>query len=123
MTNLTNLVTSFELSRRLKELGCKQDSIFQWRKNVFSEPYIIQTPAEGLDEMRLSGTLQHVISAYTAGELGEMLKDSGWALPTYNKAYAGKEWGSGIHRAHTEADAHAVLRIHLLTSNLINVKG
>lgn len=119
MTNLNNLCTSLELSKRLKELGVKQDSVFQWRKNALAEPYIIQTPPEGLEEMRTSGTLEYAISAYTAGELGEMLKNSGWALPTYSRNYVGEEWGSGIHRGATEADARTNLLIHLIETKII----
>lgn len=122
MTNLNNLVTSLELSKRLKELGVPQDSLFWWYRapqNAMMLGTGVDMMTNGVQMSKTTAPLYENYSAYTAGELGEMLKNSNWQLPDYD----GVEWGSGIFRANTEADARADLLIHLLTSNLINVKG
>lgn len=51
MTNLADHVTSLELSKKLKELGFKQDSLFYWVKserkhNDFREDYTIMFSAD-----------------------------------------------------------------------------
>ena len=61
-------VTSLALSRRLKELGCKQESSFYWIKinNITSEHIVIMISGDNYDKY-------YVESAYLLTELLEML--------------------------------------------------
>jgi hypothetical protein len=73
-------VSNFELSKRLKELGVKQESIFYWTDVACyhelpelpqPEPmWIIVNPISGKDEMS-----EDAISAFTVAELGEGLPE------------------------------------------------
>lgn len=64
---IENHVTSLELSKRLKELGVKQDSYFNWIRDLKSDfrVYHIIFPEFTKDKEKYS--------AFTASELGEML--------------------------------------------------
>ncbi len=65
--NLQDQVTSLELSKRLKELGVKQDSLFHWfssqRKNIQCWGVMYSTYDDIPDRY----------SAFTSSELGEMI--------------------------------------------------
>lgn len=119
---LEKQVTSLEISKRLKELGVKQESFFHWcgLKN-----YNIQ-----YGDFSYMGD---VISAFTVAELGEMLLpevDSGKTnegSPAYVK---GGKWISCLmhksgerisHRVYgeTEADARGKMLIYLIENKLI----
>lgn len=89
-------VCSFELSKKLKEIGLPQDSLFYWLKDN-----------DGNLSIALIGDFktwqiheENSLSAYTSHELGEFLKSIGFMLPArYTKE----------HR--NEADARAQLLI------------
>lgn len=71
---LEDQVVSLELSKKLKELGVKQESIFSW----LQYPH---TRAGEPNEWELSYTKLPVdnplwVSAFTVAELGEMLKQA-----------------------------------------------
>ena len=61
---LQDQVTSLELSRKLKKLGVKQESIWYWY--CLGEDYAIR--------YRTPSVIKKGYSAFTVAELGEMLK-------------------------------------------------
>lgn len=73
---LEQQVTSLELSKRLKELGVKQESLFYWTQWIdkvvdvrsLEELSLIETHKGHRDTIK-------VASAFTVAELGEMLPD------------------------------------------------
>lgn len=68
MNNLTDHVTSLELSQRLRELKVKQESHLHWvQLKLDSEPYLYRTvwEAKKLDNV--------LASAFLASELGDMV--------------------------------------------------
>ena len=71
---LEKQVCSLELARKLKELGVKQESLFEWRKYSLLDEYtllLVENP--DVDIAVLSGTLQDIVSAFTVAELGYIL--------------------------------------------------
>jgi len=132
---LKEQVTSLELSKKLKELGVKQESLFYWetyRSDQFDEaphPKIINFKEEpGFSENSL-------YSAFTVAELGEMLPVV-IESPPYTIQYL-KQGNSGLwtlnlcddfrHKIEftiqekSEADARAKMLIYLLENNLMEI--
>ena len=66
-------VCSLELSKKLKELGVKQDSIFYWINGVITDINVSPEQTRNLWYPAHSYTLY---SAFTVAELGEMLPPS-----------------------------------------------
>ncbi len=118
---LEKQVVSLELAKKLKEFGCKQDSLFVYD--------------EGKDRIIfLAGEKQrdNDISAYTVAELGEMLPND---IMIENKEVlqlacikGDNEWecsynnpnnSLGLSFGKTEADARAKMLIYLKENNLI----
>jgi hypothetical protein len=143
---IDNHVTSLETSKRLKELGVPQESVFGWRMK-HSEPdrWIIWT----------SGTTETFVgdesaSAFLASELGEMLPLEFWRkgrrfefatnVGRSNDHSCNKTWGCGYYHegrtpygldetdletqaeADTEADARAKLLIYLIEQGIVDPK-
>lgn len=121
-------VTSLELSKKLKELGVKQESIFSHidyggKYNVYPTDLFIKK--EGLD----------YVSAFLASELGEMLPDSLFECfdicivkneSKYHIAYSRIIMGEDADvEAEADdsnlADALAKMLIYLLENNLLSV--
>lgn len=127
---LEDQVASLELSKRLKELGVRQESAFYWRQEVVNlEPeWVLRTWHTG-DE-------REEISAFTVAELGEMLpvkvveaKDD---IPMYKKY-----WENGMRDLHsvgyespmhkiclqefdrTEANARSKMLIYLIEKGIV----
>ena len=129
-------VTSLELSKKLKELGVKQESEFYWVKNI-----------QGITELYFNGNptsapiyviYPDAISAFLSSELGEMLpylvegKDKNFFYETgkceKNNRYC-REHEVGYSREgydvlysitdNTEANARAKMLIYLIENNLI----
>lgn len=111
---LSKQVTSLEISQRLKALGVEQKSLFVWQS-----PTGDTQNRDAVLILREKMKRFIYISAFTTSELGEMLKDSGWVLPTYNAQYTGEEWGAGILRAANEADCRGKILIYLLEQGLL----
>lgn len=65
---LEQQVISLKLSRKLKNLGVKQDSSFYWFKNIIIGEWCLVSEKDGFV------TTPSFISAFTASELGEFLK-------------------------------------------------
>ena len=126
MISLEKQVVNLELSKRLKELGVKQESLFYygiWKGDTVPV-YRNQLLLDGVK-------LSECISAFTVAELGEMLPKI--AIPDTN--YYGSKtgdgrWevgyvfmdGSGIWHLEveaTEADARANMLIYLVENKLV----
>lgn len=124
-------VCSVDLSRRLKELGVKRNSIFCWheRERVGKSKHFtiyysgMNNPVDGSD-----------LPAFTVAELGEILKVVNLVngLKCYYTFWTGEEWAAweseyGIYIdgndivANTEADARAMMIIHLIEQKQIKV--
>lgn len=119
---LENQVVSLELSRKLKELGVKQESLFYWhpRLDGANRPYIV--PAS-----HRNGTSPNkdFIPAFTVAELGEMLpadiksykyEDGRWSCDGSRKYDTNSAW----IQADTEADARAKVLIYLIENKLVD---
>lgn len=111
---------SFELAKRLKGLGVKQESVFWW---------VEYTDGHGEKEMwhvqhNHTGYKQY-FSAFTVAELGSILElnhanccychtDKGWLVQWYD------DYGNGVDKCtDTEADARAKMLIYLIENKLI----
>ena len=119
-------VTSLEISKRLKELGVEQKSLFWWLESVLEMN-------KGHAELWYGGSpfpkIGHwsVISALTVAELGEMLPAGMW----YEKTMEDKRWRCGFIKdlaqpiktgwqfGDTEADARGKMLIYLLENKII----
>ncbi len=145
MTKLEQQVTSLEISRRLKELGVKQESLFWWvqKGSYFSvneqvkkgEPFI------GDEKPPYEFPYECLGSAFTVAELGEMLPDK---IGKHKNAYLldtrrnGKNWYIRyLHvftriclmkepfiedeKTGTEADARGKMLIYLIEQKLITI--
>jgi len=80
MMKLEKQVTSLELSKKLKELGVKQDSLFYWMENITNvEPTKIMFYKDTESYKRTKkvegGGVIKYFSAFTASELWEILPD------------------------------------------------
>ena len=121
---LEKQVTSLELSKRIKELGVKQESLFWWHRSwdninkKENEPYILFNNYE---------ILESDFSAFTVAELGELLNEIANRIDCGDTWYhlAGQKkwtvgWGGDMHEelSDTEADARAKLLIYLLENKL-----
>jgi hypothetical protein len=131
---LENQVVSLDLSRKLKELGVKQESLFSWKPDRPQIPTL--TEAEQLaTQWKLfdsaSGTGDY--AAFTVAELGEMLpaniQETNKKILYWKQIREGKtDWYAGVLEelawvvAGTEADARAKMLIYLLENKLISVK-
>ncbi len=126
---LESQVTSLELSKRLKELGVKQESYFQWRCTESEE----NPPHWHIEYGRDDFHYPNYVSAFTVAELGEMLPESieetewthileidHWDEGKWHIVYASAkgDYFAEVH-AETEADARAKMLIYLIENNLI----
>ena len=137
---LENQLVSLELSKKLKELGVKQESLFSWvigvnfgqteteKKNF--KPWVINDQAVRIPEY-------NYIPAFTVAELGELLPngyvtghtqfkdEKTWCCHWYriNKDGVAKNIGDPLYDqpifAETEANARAKMLIYLLENKLV----
>lgn len=134
---LENQVVSLDLSKRLKELGFKQDSLFWWDLQGDigdNRARIIYKNSEIMRRFPIN-----LISTYTVAELGEMLpsiiqkayspryeleynfpikNDEKYTDQDFVIRYRSEEKSFGV-TAKTEADARAKMLIYLKENNLI----
>ncbi|SRR6266487_658899 len=114
-------VTSLELSKKLKELEVKQESLFYWYTSEFGEQHLENKPSDNEEAWRS-------VSAFTVAELGGMFGKlqvlSGYA-PRRLKQFSCKYfYGTAVVKqfeADTEADARATMLIYLLENNLMKI--
>lgn len=127
---LSKQITNKEISQRLKELGVKQESLYNWAKDF-------DTSMQGWQLTTLSQVEdREMYSAFTVAELGEMLPtDIKIKKRTYwlNTARMSHGWSVGyvsrkgdyyLMNEHesievTEADARGKMLIYLLENHLI----
>lgn len=119
---LEDQVTNLEISKRLRELGVKQDSYFVHYKLKENEEWNYPTESWQVEDNIRFDTL----NCYTASELGEL-------LPKGTSSFKGDfEWkwecsydcGNDFHYTsggETEADSRGRMLIHLLEQKLITV--
>jgi hypothetical protein len=126
---LEEQVTSLELSKRLKELGVKQESFFKWQRR--ESPY---TDGWALGSGHLGDyAVAESYSAYTVSEISEMLNteltdvsesDSFTLKISSDMDFWYVNYGNGETESHTTddrslADALAKQMIYLLENNLL----
>lgn len=120
-------VVSLELAKRLKELGVKQESYFNW---------LVASDGARLMKNPVLSTYKYFeqFSAFTVAELGEMLPPEIIVVQNHlsldiKKIYSDGYWSIGyvlpfkdsvVFRCEREADARAKMLIYLLENNLIN---
>ena len=123
---LEQQVTSLEISKRLKELGVKQESLFDWY-DVGNDVYFLGTNADAASNARdysnstAIGYEQRIVSAFTCAELGEMLPNE----YTYCRKTGG-EWYISFDSVHygnqehdvSEANARGKMLIYLIENGL-----
>lgn len=126
---LENQCVSLELSKKLKELGYPQESLFYWHYSYnptakkVNEPYVLFNPYEKGDEIN--------ISAPTVAELGRYMPTTylGDLVSLIPNKTVGGYWRVDLDdegmlcSETTEADARAKLLIYLLENNLIEIKA
>lgn len=122
---------SLESAKRLKELGCPQESLFYWRKY---QNWLIDLGTNCPGEWGWTDEEVDETSAYTTAELGELLPmeisdgtyDSGrisgandWWFCGYGDAK--RKAVNVFQTATTEAESKAKMLIYLLENKLIGV--
>lgn len=119
---LEDQVTNLELSKKLKELGVKQESLFYWIPNKNKKMVILPVVHDSLV------MYENGYSAFTVAELGEMFQDcykndKYWKLPWSIKDFYSFKWCSEVDNrgSHIEADARAILLIYLIENKLIKI--
>lgn len=123
MNKLKSLVTNLELSRKLKEAGVKQDSLFYWNGSIISRDLMLK---DKKDEVITKG---YIYSAFTAGELGELLPNGyfttrlghGWSAFWTDNTPDYLDWKDKIVGEKTEADARAKMLLYLIKHKLITL--
>lgn len=131
-------VTSLELSKKLKKLGVKQESYFEWKwggqLSKGNKEYL-QIKGESKGMMCAGNEAWSFYSAFTVAELGSLLpmeikdlngKSGGIYFETTRIAFSSwiVEYLKGkkliyIQKGDTEADARAKMLIYLIENNLI----
>ena len=112
---LEQQVANLELSKKLKELGVKQESLFWWMKTNNGDEYVLGRVH--------SRPHNETVSTFTVAELGEMLPVN-FHLSMFRTLNG--QWGVELdtneqisYRNDTEADARAQMLIYLLENKLI----
>lgn len=122
---LEDQVCSLELSKRLKELGVKQESLFCWTDDLNGKPYIVY---------RQSKNFSYHYSAFTVAEIGEIIREQFYVPRSYyftmqngrgwcGYKHVGGHWHhmESITQSETEADARAKMLIYLIENKFIEV--
>ena len=130
---LEQQVTSLYLSKRLKELGMKQESLFYWidifpcfNDEVRIEPKdSMEAHLEhcGLSDLAKGLAKDKCYSAFTVAELGEIMKDVDIAMPKYwggNWEFEDTNTEKFIF-SDTEANARARMMIYLIENELLKL--
>jgi len=115
-------VCNLELSKRLKELGVKQESLWYW-------DHIIDKDDFDKGEYNLSfkechhGDTDDLICAFTVAELGSLLRKQNDFYIPYLDGH-NKGWISPAStESDTEANARAKMLIHLIENKLIETNN
>jgi len=143
---LEQQVTSLEISKRLKELGVNQESLFKWNFPLKTkdekeygypdsefEPRLFTEEQWELYAEDYNPPVSVMYSAFTVAELGEMLKNTGYQKDGNgyfrNTFWFKDAWYSSMDTdnktpaitADTEADARGKMLIYLLENKLITI--
>lgn len=137
---LEQQVVSLELSKKLKELGVPQDSLFYWWATDIEIDGLTwwevgaKEPKRGKAVRRLED--RQPVSAFSVAELGEMLPnkigDGYWIITgkdkdgwfcAYNKPQGGKANYIHLVSEETEADARAKMLIWLVENRYLDFKN
>lgn len=120
---IENHVTSLELSKKLNELGVKQESEFYWTRPGKEGAYVCWHYEKACrDETKE----WERISAFLSSEIGEVLpeKTSTWKAGDYFFCRYGL-WDEGsthVESSETECDARSKMLIYLIENKIIDVK-
>lgn len=117
---LEQQVTSLQISKKLKKLGVKQESLFYW--NFYDDGNNKDNPALICTDYTNHGFKENLFSAFTVAELGEMLQE--WKNLRLDSTKDSNGWSIAKNEtdriyADTEADARGKMLIYLLEHNLI----
>lgn len=122
---LESQVTSLELSKRLKELGVRQESLFMWQCYPDGNGYIHLGRLSSFDEEIT------YVSAFTVAELGQLLWDAfekvGWKkfFFAYGEVFGFKGTSFvgelGIVNFMRRPDMAAKMLIYLIENKLITL--
>ena len=123
---LENQVASLELSKKLKKLGVKQESVYVWYDE--GERIALRRWTEIIPANIVTKNEPEICSAFTVAELGEMLPsgfNSGRADSIAPKELPAIWWCRTYNNereeiADTEANARAKMLIYLIENNLLN---
>ena len=134
---LEKQVTSLDLSKRLKELGVKQESLFWWAE--YRHGHLHPDWKWQVTDSLYEGDYDHyrnAVSAFTVAELGEMLPasralsgnrwfeywkyDDAWGIQLQTQVRDAMQTLWSVLEP-TEADARAKMLIYLLENKLITL--
>jgi len=120
---LEEQVTSFELSKRLKELGAKQDTLFSWIEYTDGTFHVELTKwAKSQYYGGIGRKEKELFAALTVAELGEMLPTFYTSWRTADTWACGDELdqhGGKAFTTKTEAGARAKMLIWLIENKLV----
>lgn len=141
--NLKDQVTNLELSKILKNLGVKQQSLFYWSKLSMQNEYHLEFRTNLETSEVILADCTDYISAYTVAELGSILPKEIPRIDKYNPFelscewrlhYCGEKMWHIIYESYDgavkdfiiydrkEADARAEMLIFLIKNGHIDVK-
>jgi hypothetical protein len=115
---LEQQVVSLDLAKRLKELGCKQDSYAFWNARPNDPPVVLAGYELGAFNSLNTPKRSRIASAFTVAELGELLPDGTISFYDFGK-WTCQYQPSHKEFADTEADARAKMLIYLLEQKLV----
>lgn len=126
---LEQQVTSLELSKRLKELGVKQESQFAWDNRArFDGGFDLHNL--GARAVAFLSAHNKGCAAFTVAELGELLpvyfytnktKTKGWSCCDQQAGSCGKGKRTPTLQADTEAEARGLMLEYLLVNKLMTI--
>ena len=123
---LEQQVSSLELSKRLKDLGVKQESLFYWNLWHGQMDDFMYQVWYGKPVKRGDGVLsEDTCSAFTVAELGNMLGATDCLQKAYNHVFNVSKSRAitelGLQMCMTNPDIGSVMLIYLLENKLITV--
>lgn len=123
---LEQQVTSLELSKRLKELGVKQESIWYWVKSnqtAFPNPTLIRDfEYEESKSFAPAFQYQYAYSAFTLAELFEMMPMMYVSLEQHSNSYRAGIPSKGQYGQHENpTGALGLMLEYLIKNNLLTI--
>ncbi|HEB13552.1 MAG TPA: hypothetical protein ENI13_01075 [candidate division CPR3 bacterium] len=119
---LEQQLTILETSKKLKELGVKQESMFYWKQDLNGVSWIlvyVSYIARLKNEVKANPDIW--ISAFTVTELGEIMKDKIEPFPPmYDSSMENWNWQDEVI-ADTEAEVRGRMLVFLLENKLIEL--